>query len=404
MQITVDTAELEQLARAVQDTTGQLGGLTVDLRKRVAAVDFVSVSRYGIETDSWLAEIESLAVGLLIDAAALEQLGLQVERLLTQAIAADGGDGLAALQAAMPDLWWFSMVARQAGAPTAAVAGGVAATPSTAAVQAIVEAAHELGVDPILALADATKETGHPGDVNSIDPSNTTGDRGTSIGIYQLHWGGELNQLGPTFEEAKAKALDPLTNARTALQQFAAVARAHPEYTPGQIAAAAQRPADPVAYAADVDRAYQMIKAAGIPPVVVAPPADASAPLASSVLASAQAWIGTPYLWGGGHTGGIVTPGAEEVDCSGLVRQVFGENGLSLSGTAATMYAQGAPVADLASAQPGDLLFWGTASNVHHVAIYIGNGKMIEAPHTGATVREINVYYGDFLGIRRVLP
>jgi len=86
------------------------------------------------------------------------------------------------------------------------------------------------------------------------------------------------------------------------------------------------------------------------------------------------------------------------------VRQVFGENGIDLSGTAATMYAAGAPVADLASARPGDLLFWGTPSNIHHVAIYIGDGKMIEAPHTGATVHETTVYYGDFLGIRRVLP
>jgi cell wall-associated NlpC family hydrolase len=83
---------------------------------------------------------------------------------------------------------------------------------------------------------------------------------------------------------------------------------------------------------------------------------------------------------------------------------VWGENGLSLDGTAATMFAQGVPVADLAHAQPGDLLFWGTGSNIHHVAIYIGNGKMIEAPHTGATVRETDVYYGDFAGIRRVLP
>ena len=82
---------------------------------------------------------------------------------------------------------------------------------------------------------------------------------------------------------------------------------------------------------------------------------------------------------------------------------VWGENGLNLNGTAGMMFTQGTPVPDLASARPGDLLFWGTGSNIHHVAIYIGDGKMIEAPHTGATVRETNVYYGDFAGIRRVL-
>ena len=407
MDITVDTTELEQLARAVQDATDQMGGLTVDIRKRLSAVDTNGLARYGIDPTAWQAEVESSTVALIIDAAAMEELGLRIERLLAQIVSAEGGAALAALQAAMPDLWWFTMAAQQAGSgATTAALGPTGAPPAGsagAAVQAIIQAAHELGVDPVLALADATKETGRPGDVNSIDPSNTTGDNGTSIGIYQLHWGGELNQLGPTFDAAKARALDPLTNARTALQEFAAVARAHPDYTPGQIAAAAQRPADQAAYAADVDRAYATIKAEGIPAVPVAPPPGSSS-LDAAIVATAGTWIGTPYLWGGGHAGGIVSPGAEEVDCSGLVRQVFGENGIDLSGTAATMYATGAPVADLASARPGDLLFWGTPSNIHHVAIYIGDGKMIEAPHTGATVHETAVYHGDFLGIRRVLP
>jgi cell wall-associated NlpC family hydrolase len=95
---------------------------------------------------------------------------------------------------------------------------------------------------------------------------------------------------------------------------------------------------------------------------------------------------------------------AVNVDCSGLVHEVFGENGFTIGGTAATMYASGTPVPDLAHALPGDLLFWGTGNNIHHVAIYIGNGQMIEAPHTGAWVHVTNVYGGDFAGIRRVLP
>ena len=122
-----------------------------------------------------------------------------------------------------------------------------------------------------------------------------------------------------------------------------------------------------------------------------------------NIVNTAQQWVGIPYLWGGGH-GAVVAPRAVNVDCSGLVHEVFGENGISIGGTAATMYASGAPVADLAHAMPGDLLFWGSGSNIHHVAIYIGNGQMIEAPHTGAWVHVTKVYGGDFAGIRRVLP
>jgi cell wall-associated NlpC family hydrolase len=138
------------------------------------------------------------------------------------------------------------------------------------------------------------------------------------------------------------------------------------------------------------------------------PPLDPSTLLAGTdlrqrITATAQQWVGIPYLWGGGH-GAVVAPRAANVDCSGLVHEVFGENGFKIGGTAATMYASGAPVPDMAHALPGDLLFWGSGSNIHHVAIYIGNGQMIEAPHTGAWVHVTNVYGGDFAGIRRVLP
>jgi hypothetical protein len=121
------------------------------------------------------------------------------------------------------------------------------------------------------------------------------------------------------------------------------------------------------------------------------------------IVATAQQWVGIPYLWGGGH-GGVVAPRAGNVDCSGLIHQVFGENGISISGGATAMYSAGTAVPDLAHALPGDLLFWGSSSYQHHVAIYIGDGKMIDAPHTGAWVEVTNVWGGDFVGIRRVIP
>lgn len=113
------------------------------------------------------------------------------------------------------------------------------------------------GVDPVLAVADAVHESGlNPGEV---------GDNGTSVGLYQLHWGGELNALGADFQTAAAAASNPQTNAGVALAQFAAVEQANPSITdPGQIAALAERPADPSSYAAAVDSLYSEIKTAGV--------------------------------------------------------------------------------------------------------------------------------------------
>jgi cell wall-associated NlpC family hydrolase len=148
------------------------------------------------------------------------------------------------------------------------------------------------------------------------------------------------------------------------------------------------------------------LAASSLPPVSPggsAVPAPIPGDISANIVATAEQWVGVPYLWGGGH-GGVVAPRQENVDCSGLVHEVFGENGLSIGGTAADMYSMGTSVPDLADALPGDLLFWGTSSDIHHVAIYIGNGQMIEAPHTGAWVHVTNVYGGDFYGIRRVLP
>jgi cell wall-associated NlpC family hydrolase len=59
----------------------------------------------------------------------------------------------------------------------------------------------------------------------------------------------------------------------------------------------------------------------------------------------------------------------------------------------------------LSQLAPGDLLYWATdltnANTIHHVAIYLGNGRMLAAPHSGAFVREENVYWDGFFGATR---
>ncbi len=117
----------------------------------------------------------------------------------------------------------------------------------------------------------------------------------------------------------------------------------------------------------------------------------------ASVVADAQKYMGVPYQWGG-------TNPAQGVDCSGLVQDVFGDLGVSLPRTSQEQATAGVAVPSLAAAQPGDLVFFpgtdGTASAPGHVGIYIGNGQMIDAPYSGATVRVDPVV--DPTAIRRV--
>jgi peptidoglycan DL-endopeptidase CwlO len=98
----------------------------------------------------------------------------------------------------------------------------------------------------------------------------------------------------------------------------------------------------------------------------------------SSVVAIAQRYLGVPYVWAGASPSGF--------DCSGLAMYCYAQIGISLSHGATDQQHASTPV-PLSSLQPGDLVFFGSASYSHHVGIYVGGGQMIDAPHTGAVVR-----------------
>jgi cell wall-associated NlpC family hydrolase len=128
-------------------------------------------------------------------------------------------------------------------------------------------------------------------------------------------------------------------------------------------------------------------------------------PQAQQVAAAALTQRGLPYIWGGGNYTG---PTGGGFDCSGLTSWAFHQVGLDLPRTAQTQYAATAAVRlpggyDPASYQPGDLLFWGTAANIHHVAIAIGNGQMVHASTFGQPLAVAPIYDGDFFGATRPL-
>jgi len=112
------------------------------------------------------------------------------------------------------------------------------------------------------------------------------------------------------------------------------------------------------------------------------------------VVDHARQYLGVPYVWGG-------TDPARGLDCSGLVQKVYSELGYDLPRVSYQQAEAGRPVASLAEAQPGDILAFG--SPVHHVAIYVGDNQMIEAPRPGKDVR-ISEVYETPTAIRRVVP
>lgn len=114
----------------------------------------------------------------------------------------------------------------------------------------------------------------------------------------------------------------------------------------------------------------------------------------ADVVSDASKYLGVPYQWGG-------TDPSKGLDCSGLVQRVYGDLGIQLPRVAADQARQGTAVPSLAQAQPGDLVAFG--SPVDHIGIYIGNNKMIVAPHRGDVVKIQDVYTTP-TAIRRILP
>lgn len=112
----------------------------------------------------------------------------------------------------------------------------------------IANVAEAFGVDPLTALASSSVETGR-----TFNP-RAVGDKGTSFGLFQLHRGGELGDMTPE------QAFDPQTNARTALSEFARLAKLHPDWSPGRLAAEAQRPADKADYERKVNAEYNRFR------------------------------------------------------------------------------------------------------------------------------------------------
>lgn len=112
---------------------------------------------------------------------------------------------------------------------------------------------------------------------------------------------------------------------------------------------------------------------------------------AAGAISAALAEVGKPYQWGG--------TGPDSWDCSGLMQHAYGTIGVRLPRTSEQQMTVGQGV-DQKDVRPGDLMF----PYAGHVVMYIGGGKIVEAPRTGENVRTASVNeYGRYVAIRRIV-
>ena len=130
----------------------------------------------------------------------------------------------------------------------------------------------------------------------------------------------------------------------------------------------------------------------GAPPAP--PPSSVVAPTAASQVAvdTALAQLGDPYVYG--------AAGPDSFDCSGLTMYAWSAAGVALPHSSSMQSTVGTPVS-YSDLQPGDLVFF--YSPISHVAMYIGNGLIVSAPHTGDVVKVVALaYMPDYAGARRI--
>ena len=164
-------------------------------------------------------------------------------------------------------------------------------------------------------------------------------------------------------------------------------------------------------------------RAAAVTPPPAAPPAGpppassgddtpagpGSSSAAQTAIDAAVRYLGTPYAWGGGGRNGpgpglAPDEGVIGFDCSGLTQYAYAQAGISIPRNSRAQYAA-LPKVSADDLQPGDLVFWasnpGNPATIYHVAIYLGNGRIVQAPESGDVVKVSNMWWAGYAGAVR---
>jgi cell wall-associated NlpC family hydrolase len=170
------------------------------------------------------------------------------------------------------------------------------------------------------------------------------------------------------------------------------------------LVAAAPKPAAPAAPSAPSTQ-----PAPQAPSGSTTPAGSGSASVARTAIDAAMRYLGTPYAWGGGGTRGP-GPGMDPdegvigFDCSGLTQYAYAQADISIPRNSRAQYAS-LPKVSSDDLQAGDLVFWGSGgsdpASIVHVAIYLGGGRVVQAPESGDVVKVSNMWWRNYVGAVR---
>ncbi|ABP52540.1 NlpC/P60 family protein [Salinispora tropica] len=113
---------------------------------------------------------------------------------------------------------------------------------------------------------------------------------------------------------------------------------------------------------------------------------------ARTAIRTACAQVGDPYVFG--------SSGPNSFDCSGLTQYAYKAAGVYLTHYTGAQWNEGKAISR-SEARPGDLVFFSSPSNLHHVGLYLGNDQMVHAPRTGKPVMVGSINYMPVAGFRR---
>lgn len=213
------------------------------------------------------------------------------------------------------------------------------------------------------------------------------GDR-DSLGIFQMRpsqgWGTVAQVTDPVYQ----------------VNKFYDVLLTVPDWEtrrPGDSAQAVERSAFPSRYHEWEALAVELIEVYGGDVVAYTEvacaeelPAVPPSEVAGQAISFALGEVGKPYVWG--------AVGPDSYDCSGLMMRAYESAGVTLPRVSRQQYWAGAQL-PVRQAQPGDLLFWGydtsDPDSIHHVAMYLGNGQIVEAANPGVPLRQRAVSFDE---------